>query len=230
MSYTNGIMLHHIQKAIIHTLVENDSVRFAELKPTHIDGNVFTYHLKQLARDGYIKKSEEGAYVLTSAGKRLGINRNLTQSDIANQAHSIFLIAGRNNEGAWLLRKRLVHPARGLIGFIHGEPEYNKPLLKSAHERLLAKTGLTADLQVISQGFIRIFTKTELESFTHVTLLQATNISGALRESDSTGENFWAHEPNFSDRMMLPSMPILTKIVTEPGSTPFFDETYTLLS
>jgi ADP-ribose pyrophosphatase YjhB (NUDIX family) len=222
-------MLHHIQKNIMSTLVENDSVRFADLKPPAIDGNVFTYHLKQLVKDGYIEKMTDGSYTLTPTGKRLGINRHLKQDEITQQAHSIFLIATKNDDGAWLLRKRLVQPARGYIGFVHGEPEYNKPLLESAHNRLLHKTGLQAELEVIAQGYIRIFSGNELESFTHATLLVAHNPHGELLPKDATGENYWQLNPNLLDQMMLPSMPLFMDIVNT-GNNSFFDETYTLSS
>jgi ribosomal protein S19E (S16A) len=69
---------HHLQKQILKDLVIRDGARFAELKPAHVDGNIFTYHLQQLVKMHYVEKTDEGRYQLTASGKRLGISSDLS--------------------------------------------------------------------------------------------------------------------------------------------------------
>ncbi len=163
---------HHLQKDILDTLVKCPSARYADLKPASVEGNIFTYHLQLLVKQGIVLKGEDGRYCLTAQGKALGINNKLKPRDLLQQAHSVLLLMVRNANGDWLLRKRLVHPMYGKVGFIHGEPRVYENITWTADDILLAKTGLSADFSIAGSGYIRIFQSEELESFTHFTLLR----------------------------------------------------------
>lgn len=197
---------HHLQKDILDKLVKCPPARFADLKPTNVEGNIFTYHLQQLIKQGIVSKSEDGTYCLTAQGKALGINNKLKSVDFHQQAHSILLLMVRDDDGAWLLRKRLVHPMYGKTGFIHGEPKVHENITDTADKTLLRRTGLSAEFIVAGSGYIRIFQNEELESFTHFTLLQGMVRSGTLIESDATGENRWEANPDFTADYYIPSM------------------------
>jgi hypothetical protein len=204
---------HHIQKEILDHLVTVPQARYADLKPTDMDGNAFSYHLHQLIRDGYIKKLDTGGYRLTAQGKAEGINNKLSHKDLYAQAHSILLLAVRDNDGRWLLRKRLVHPMYGRVGFVHAEPLFNEKIIVTAVAAFESRTGLQADFQPLGSGYIRIFQDDEIESFTHFTLMTASIENNSSATSDKTGENFWYEGDDFSSDEFVPSMPFLTKLV-----------------
>lgn len=197
---------HHIQKEILFKLVTSPSARFTEMKPSGLDSNIFTYHLQQLIKQKYVVKDEDGTYGLTSLGKAVGINIQLTDKELLEQAHAVFFIVVRNDKGEWLLRKRLAHPMYGKVGFIHGEPVAREPLNKSVDEALFRRTGLHAEFDLIGAGYIRIFKNEDLESFTNFTVLEAKNIKGELTEVTTNGRNIWLKEPDFSSSDMIPSM------------------------
>lgn len=224
------MLVHHIQKHILERLVHSTSTRYADLRPANVDGNVFTYHLQQLIKAGPIEKTDDGLYCLTSAGKAEGISSKLTPIERQQQAHAVLLIAIRDAEGRWLLRKRTVHPMFGRTGFVHGEPKAGEPVIVTAQKRLLHKTGLSAELTIAGSGFITIFQRDDLESYSQFTLLTGTVTAGDLLQKDETGENNWQKDPDFTSDAFVPSMPDLVHALNEFGeSKTFFKElTYTL--
>lgn len=218
---------HHIQKHILDHLITVPQARYADLKPADMDGNVFGYHLHQLIKQGYVKKLDVGTYRLTAQGKAAGINNKLSQKDLFKQAHSILLLAVRDHDGQWLLRKRLVHPMYGRSGFLHAEPVATEKVSETAAKCLLARTGLKADFQPIGSGYISIFQDDEIESFAHFTLLTATIDHADPTPSDRSGENFWHDGSRFDTDDYVPSMPFLAKLA-QNNKTFFVELAYKL--
>jgi hypothetical protein len=214
-------MLHHIQGNILDQLATASTRRYGELKPSHLDGNVFNYHLKQLISGKYVIKSLDGDYSLTAHGKDYIVHR---YEDPLEQAHSIFLIA-LNRGDDWLMRERLVHPVLGMVGFIHGEPQASEPLLVTAHRRLKEKTGIETDLSLHSSGLIRIMRDGACESFSHAIILKGTTQDTFSITSDATGSQHWYTKDQLTQSQVLPSC---TDIVTriDRGDQSPFDLTY----
>ena len=206
---------HHIQKDILLKLIKSPSARYSELKPKTVDGNIFTYHLHQLIKNKYIEKCEDGTYQLTANGKAIGINSELSHKELLEQAHAILLIAVRK-DNAWLMRKRLAHPAYGMTGFVHTEPVLGEKIADTASRVLLERTGITATCTPKGSGYIRMLRDGELESFTQFTLLTAAEPTGTLIQTKPTGENVWVEDPDFSDISMVPSMQDLIQRLESP--------------
>lgn len=208
---------HHLQKKIIAALVECETARYADLKPENIDGNTFTYHLRALTQQKLIVKNKDGKYALTNKGKLYGINSSVTKKDVLHQAHSIILLSIRDGN-KWLLRKRLVQPMYGKIGFIHGEPEAGKTVFEAASETLKRRTKLSGEFAVKGSGFVSLQDReNELVAYSHFTLLEVTNLQGTLKASDSHGENRWLEKPDFASKDMIPSMGNITEQIKKPG-------------
>ncbi len=98
-------MLHHIRRTILDMLAIAESLRYGQLKPKELDGNVFTYHLQGLISDKLIQKNAAGDYCLTHKGRDYIVHR---YEDSAYSAHSIFLIvyatSAKSSAIAWLHR------------------------------------------------------------------------------------------------------------------------------
>jgi hypothetical protein len=215
---------HHIQKKIIAKLVESETVRYSDLKPENIDGNVFTYHLQSLLKQHFIEKSEKGKYKLTNKGKLYGINISLTIKDALKQAHSIILLSIKD-DNKWLLRKRLVQPMFGRIGFIHGEPIAGESIYEAADRILFKRTELNGKCNVKGSGYITLTDKEDIIAYSHFTLVEVSKLQGTLKKSDSHGENMWTEEPDFSDSEMIPSMKDFSEKLEQTGLF-FIDKTY----
>jgi predicted transcriptional regulator len=214
--------MHHIQKKIIYTLVRNETARFADIRPRNIDGNIFTYHLKQLITAKLVTKTDGGSYKLTQKGKLTGINIQLDTKDELEQAHSVLFLAAQNSKGEWLLRKRLVHPAYGKIGFLHCEPDAKESVLKTAERIFLERTNLAAKFTVRGGGYIVLSRNKELESFTHFTILHAINVEGIPESPGDSGENFW-HNGDLDSPSLFPNMPQLLNLLQNSNNL-FFTE------
>lgn len=216
-------MLHHIRKSILDTLATAPSRRYGELKPDNLDGNVFTYHLKQLITDKYIAKQDDGSYALLPRGKDYVVHR---YENSLLQAHSIFLIAVHQGD-TWLMRERLVQPLIGMAGFIHGEPVANESVLDSAAQRLLQKTGYDIPLSVHSSGLIRMKRSGMIESFSHAILLVGETNQPLTHLRDATGRHFWLNESELQRMDILPSCVDLITRIKQNDASPF-DLTYDL--
>ncbi len=216
---------HHIQRKIISDLVESESLTYSRLKPANIEGNVFTYHLNNLIKQKLITK-DKGEYTLTNNGKLYGINGAVRPQNLLAQAHSIILLSIRDGD-RWLVRKRLVQPLFGRVGFMHGEPEAGETISQAGDRILRYRTGLKGDMSVKGSGYVQIEDENGLVAYSHFTMLEVTNTSGVLQEKDNHGENLWLTRPDFNSVEMIPSMPDLARELQKPGLF-FMDKKYTI--
>ncbi|HMT18969.1 MAG TPA: hypothetical protein PKD15_02950 [Candidatus Saccharibacteria bacterium] len=182
-------MLHHIRRTILDMLATAESLRYGQLKPKELDGNVFTYHLKGLISDKLIQKNVAGDYCLTHKGRDYIVHR---YEDSAYSAHVIFLIVlQRNSE--YLLRRRKVQPLLGYTGFIHGEPIAGEDILQTAGKRLENKTGISGvELTIVGSAMITQYRNEELQSFSHAIIVSGKTEKDIAIKEDATGENFWS--------------------------------------
>lgn len=220
--------MHHIQKSILLRLAFADSLRFSELKPGELENKLFDYHLKQVIRDGLVGKDEAGRYNLTPEGRQSGVREVIYDSNGTAQAHSIsFLVIRRKSDDAWLLYKRLAHPLKDLVGFMHATPRPTMTVTESASKEVLRKIGLKASFYQLGSGFFRMMKGDQLESFTHFELLVADDCSGGLSNNHELAEYFWVTNPDFGAPNMLPNMSVLAGKCLA-GKPFFIDETIQL--
>ena len=220
--YYNG-MLHHVQKHILDQLAIAESAPYGRLKPTSMDGNSFTYHLKQLLATKYISRTENGDYTLTQRGRTYIVHR---YENASLQAHSIFLVVIKSGDH-YLLRERLVQPLLGYSGFIHGEPKHDETLIEAAQHRVREKTGFDITLTVCSSGLISITHAGELQSYSHAVVLCGKLPSNQqFTEADSTGRNFLAEKTDFHSINLLQSCQDIITAIEQ--NTPWFEISYAI--
>lgn len=218
-------MRHPLQRSILNSLATAKTRRYSDMNIDKLDGNVFTYHLKQLLRDKLVQQNRDGSYSLTRPGKHYIIHRH---EDPALSAHSIFLVIIRHRD-MLLLRKRLVQPMIDYSGFVHGEPIAGEPIEQTVKSRVFLKTGLELHtINVHSSGLVQISVNNHLDTFSHVILITAEiNDDQTLALGDATGENFWINESKLNSvSQLLPSC--LDLLEHSNTSRPWFYFDYTL--
>lgn len=184
-----ALMLHHIRRSVLDKLATAEYMRYGELKPKDLAGNVFNYHLKGLIVDNSVQKNETGDYSLTQLGRNYIVHRH---ENLAQSAHSIFLIVLKR-QSEYLLRRRNVQPLIGYTGFIHGEPEVGVDIIHTAAKRLYNKAGINdVHLSVVGSALIAQYHADELQSFSHATIIYGQTGQNIEVENDATGQNFWA--------------------------------------
>jgi hypothetical protein len=219
---------HHLQKAIVYQLAFTPQARFSELQPEGVENKLFDYHLKKVMAAGYVAKNDEGLYELTPVGQRLGLEALRSDQTLLDKAYSLLLlVVRRKSDGAWLLYTRQRHPLLGYTGFPQATPRLDSNVMSSAQASFRTKTGLDTTFEVRGNGYLRMFKNSELESFTHFTLLGCEDAKGVLAPNDEHGEYEWVTEPDFSASGMLPSMKLLAGLYEKSGVF-FVDETYQL--
>lgn len=214
-------MLHHIRRSVLDQLATAESMRYGELKPKDLDGNVFTYHLKGLIVDNLVRKNETGDYLLTERGRDFIVHR---YEDALLSAHSIFLIVLKR-QSKYLLRRREVQPLIGYAGFLHGEPEAGVDVIQTAKKRLYTKTGMdNINLSIAGSALISQYRADELQSFSHAIILSGETEQDIETEGDATGSNFWDNLD--TAQKLLPSCIDITNMIDNQQT--WFEHTYRL--
>ncbi len=100
---------HHIERSIIAYLMTHEYARFSEMRPSNIDTNLFTYHLKILVKQGYIEKSENG-YTLSGKGLIYVDRVSVDKMRLRTQPKIITMLLIQDGYGKVLLQKRGKQP------------------------------------------------------------------------------------------------------------------------
>ncbi len=218
--------MHHIQKHVIDILASRSSAHYADIKPIDMDGNQFTYHLKQLITDKLITKDEDGLYSLTQKGKSYLITR---YENPFTMAHTIFLVVIRHGNNI-LLRRRKVQPLLEYSGLLHGEPSSETGLVASIKQRIELKTGIkNTSPKPKGSCLIKINKDGQIQSFSHAIIAEVLIADDAIPiTEDETGINYWCHIDKLSDEDKL--ITSTTDILAHLGNNEpiWFDKDYTI--
>jgi len=123
--------MHLIQKRILKQLAENKTLRYAQLKPAHVEGNQFTYHLKTLMGKKLIKKDGVN-YSLTTQGVHYTTGVNLEHFFVRAQPKIVTLIVCRDSKNNYLLYTRGKQPFLNMNGFPYGKVHLGESITAAA--------------------------------------------------------------------------------------------------
>lgn len=138
--------MHQYQVQILRELLLKEESKFSELKKSDIENYHFNFHLKTLIKDGYITKSTNGLYSLTTKGKQFSGLIDTDNINFEKQAKlSVALHPIRKNgkKIEVLFHKRLKQPYFGYIGSQSGKIKWGENQEEGAKRELLEETGLT---------------------------------------------------------------------------------------
>ena len=176
---------HHIQKHIIGVLIHQKYARFRDLRPPRVDTNLYSYHLKMLQKDGWVKKTDEG-YTLTQDGLAYVDRVSIDKLNVRSQPKIISMLVVQNSEGDVLLMQRNKQPYIDTWTLPYGKTHIeDATILDSAKREWREKIGgepasivqagdryirvRQAD-QIISSTLVHVFYVTDDEVTTHENL------------------------------------------------------------
>lgn len=107
--FEQATIQHHIQRGIVSVLTKQEFARFRDLKPTNVDTNLFSYHLKLLQKAGFIAKTEQG-YTLAEKGLQYVDRANTAEMKLRSQPKIITMLLIQDGYGKVLLQKRAKQP------------------------------------------------------------------------------------------------------------------------
>lgn len=210
--------MHWIQRHILKELAVADTKRYTELKPDGIEGNLFQYHSKDLQKQGFIDRSEEG-YTLTLKGKAFVANLSLTRDMKRRvQPRVITMIVAKNDQNEWLLFKWKRQPYRGRVSFPSGRLAFGENIYESAEDQLRFKTGYKSELTYIGT----VIMQNEGDHIVAQAFV-ATNLTGSHGSDGLTGESFWARIDNVSKDIQLSGLGQIIDWVNDPNRPPLLE-------
>lgn len=216
--------LHRLQQHILQQLILNPELRYADIKPREVEGNLFMYHLKQLIAEGLVEKCDSGRYRLTAKGQSHVDKLSLASLTPRVQPRIVTLVAVEDSDGRWLLYRRKRQPLIDTVGFPYGKIHLGESVHAAAARELLEKTGLTAQLEHRGDGYATVYQGAEPVSEILFHLFYGRNPQGELVERSHIGEPFWADVSQLPPDEVMPNMLDLLHLTQSYDGKRFFAE------
>ena len=213
--------MHDIQKDILKRLMLSKKARYSDLKPSKIEGNLFSYHLQNLAKENYIEL-KNSKYNLTAKGKQ-HVDRISSINFGTRIQPKIVTLLVLKNKGKFLLYKRNKMPFIDCVGFPYGKIHMEEHVQDSANRELLEKTGLHATLKHRGIVSLTVHDETELISQMLCHIFTGTKITGDLININNT-ECFWSKTENFPKSNLIPGVIQIEKLLKTNKEKFFFAE------
>lgn len=194
------LKIHGFQISILRELLFKPQARFRDLKKVDITNDHFTFHLKQLMKEGLVVKTN-GRYSLTDEGKEFANRMDTKALKLERQAKlAVALHAVRKRKGVteYLVHRRLKEPFYGWYGSHSGKVRWGENPFDCAKREFLEETGLTGDF--ILKGIVHYhhFHKDgKLLEDKYFWVYKVENAKGEFKEKIPEGENIWMTEKEY---------------------------------
>nr|AQS31140.1 hypothetical protein [uncultured bacterium] len=216
--------MHTIQKQILARLTFHPGLRYSEIKPTEMEGNLFTYHLNLLIKNDLIAKTGEHLYDLSPHGRRYVDKLSLKHFRPRVQPKIVTLIVCKNDKNEYLLYKRHHQPFYGMCGFPYGKTHLGENLVTAATRELTEKTDLVAHLTHRGDVYLVINDQGELLAHMLCHIFTTSRLKGALRPQTTMGKCFWAKLPLTNGQLMPGVMEIYNLLRKHKSTQKFWAE------
>ncbi|GEM_PF-1191198 len=133
--------MHNIQYSILTLLLTHEIRRFSELKPKHVESNLFQYHLKHLIKERYVEKVT-GGYTLSTYGLYYADRHSSSLKTERPQPKIISVIVISNDVGQVLVLPKLKQPFINTYHLPAGKIHEGESATEAAARELTEKTGL----------------------------------------------------------------------------------------
>lgn len=195
---SHEVKIHDAQTGILRELLFHPEAGFTKLqKPTGLDSDHFKFHIGRLVDLGYVQKTTDGKYRLSTKGKEHANKLDTDTNTIERQPKiSLALILTRTNdkgETEHLFQQRLKNPYFGYWGRIGGKLRWGESILEGSDRELKEETGLEADFEfrmIYHKRDYTINTKDILEDKVFI-IMVAAEPRGDLTEKFEGGFNKW---------------------------------------
>lgn len=216
--------LHIIQKHILKRLSESRRLRYGEMKPAHIEGNQFSYHLKTLMRRGYLAKKGDG-YALTTKGLHYATGVTFEHFSPRIQPKIVTLIVVKNGRKEFLVYTRNRQPFIGMDGFPYGKIHLGEKIAEAAARELKEKTGLEAGLAQKGDLYLMV-TDPEGEMIAHTLchVFLGKNPRGEITPQSPIGRVRWLSEKELMRQNFMPGVIEALHMATSKSKGLLFEE------
>jgi ADP-ribose pyrophosphatase YjhB (NUDIX family) len=213
-----------IRKLILSRLMLASEAKYSELQKDITNHDLFNYHLRELQKNGYVTKNNNGCYVLTPMGRQ---QVALMEEDGSSQKPFkvglfISLIRRKGNSYQMYLFTRLKHPHYGYSGDITGKLKWGDSLQVNLQRELEEELGI----QATKFDMLGVFKKTFRDEGGRIMgegvyfQFVVTEFVGTPANKSPEGEYFWcdldkilSHKEIFRETLEL-SLPKIRQYLT----------------
>lgn len=218
---TNWIAQH-----ILVELTRHSTRRYSELRPDGVEGNLFSYHLDGLVKDGLVEKGDQ-AYRLTVKGKQLVGTLSLETGRTRRQPKILTAVVARNEAGEWLLVRWRREPNTGLVSLPHGMMHYGRTAAEMAAVELAEKAGLVAnELKHVGEVYVRGMRGEEVDRHMLVVVFEAAAVQPGRQDEvrPEVAEALWARPESVARQDWVPGFWEIMELVRDRAEGPVFAE------
>lgn len=192
MKYESNI--NEIQALIIRQLFARGVLRFSEINIENLPSDQFSYHLRQLTKNGMIEKLEGNHYQLSVMGRSRAILLDTKSSHFIQQGFiACRVVLSREVDGvvSYLFQRRTRVPYKDYLGEPGGKVLFGEDVAKAAQRNMKAETGLDCTVQLKGLVHFKDRYQNEIVQDKFFFVVAATNPVGELLDAGPTGINTW---------------------------------------
>lgn len=164
---SNTEVKHKIQENILSYLLHQKIARFRDMRPSRIDTNLYSYHLTQLVKNGFVKKIDDG-YTLDTAGLIYCDSLGIETKPTSRQPKIVTMFVVQNSNGDLLLQRRTKQPYIDMWTLPNGKLHINDmTLIDAAKREAVEKIGvLDQEMQHAGDSYVRVLRDGETVTMT----------------------------------------------------------------
>ncbi|OGM11413.1 hypothetical protein A2Z22_00850 [Candidatus Woesebacteria bacterium RBG_16_34_12] len=194
------LKIHEFQISILRELLFKPKARFSDLKKVDITNDHFTFHIKQLIKEGLVFKTNK-RYSLTDEGKEFANRMDTDALNLERQAKvaiAIHAVSKKNGATEYLVHRRLKQPFYGWYGSHSGKIRWGETPLECAKRELLEETGLSGNFNLKGIIHYHHFHKDgRLLEDKYFWVYRVDKTRGMFKEKVPEGENIWMKEKEY---------------------------------
>lgn len=189
-----------IQMEVLTKLLFSKKARFKELNTQGLATDTFSYHIRELTKNGLITK-DKNYYKLTNLGKTTASKIDTDTKQFEKQPKvSVIVIPVKKDRGVtkYLVHQRRKHPYFGYWGFISGKVRWGETIAESSTRELKEETGLVGKIKFEYEIHEMVYDKKtgEMLEDKFFQIVSAKKISGTLVDTKD-GINKWVTKEQF---------------------------------
>lgn len=216
--------MHWIQKHILRQLSTNAVLRYKELKPQDVEGNMFMYHLGQLKKAGLIERTPAG-YTLTTDGKTYVSSMSLEAAEQRKQPKIVVMLDCKNNKDQQLLFRWNRQPYLGLVSLPFSKLHYGYNAQEFARTELEYRSNLFGTPVYRGDVYSKTIKDNKVVDHVLAHIFSVKYPTGQIISKEPIiGDAFWGNAKDYTATQVVPGYIEIMNLLKKHSEGTFFEE------